>query len=86
MPLALPRRIDTWIYDVLDAEPVQTPFGTLDTFHVKPRRPDNPDNVLTVETWVAPSLQYLPVRLRINQDTDTYLELVIEGKPRQTER
>ena len=50
------------------------------------RRPDKPGNVLTIETWVAPGLQYLPVRLRINQDAETYLELVIERKPQQSDK
>jgi hypothetical protein len=86
MPLALPRRVDTWFYDVLEPESVETPFGTLDTFHLKPRRPNQATNVLTVETWVAPGLQYLPVRIRINQDADTYLELVLERRPQQSER
>jgi len=86
IPLALPRRIDIWVYDVLEPEVVETPFGLIDTLHVKPRRPDKPGNVLTIETWVAPGLQYLPVRLRINQDAETYLELVIERKPQQSDK
>jgi uncharacterized protein DUF3108 len=86
MPLALPRRIDMWVYDVLEAEVVETPFGMVDTFHVKPRRPDKPVNVLTIEAWIAPGLQYLPVRLRINQDADAFVELVIERKPQQSDK
>ena len=86
IPLALPRRVDTWVYDVLQPEVVETPFGMIDTFHVKPRRLDKPGNVLSVETWVAPSLQYLPVRLRINQDAEAYLELVISAKPQQSDK
>ena len=86
IPLALPRRIDTWVYDVLEAEVVETPFGPIDTFHVKPRRPDKPVNVLTIEAWIAPGLQYLPVRLRINQDAEAFVELVIERKPQQSDK
>jgi hypothetical protein len=86
VPLALPRRVDTWVYDVLQPERVDTPIGTLDTFHLKPRRPSDPSNLMTVETWIAPALQYLPVRLRINQNDDTYLDLLIERRPQQSER
>jgi hypothetical protein len=33
--------------------------------------------------WVAPSLQYLPVRLLIRQDAETYIDLLIERLPEQ---
>ena len=35
--------------------------------------------------WVAPSLQYLPVRLLIRQDAQTYIDLLIERLPQQAE-
>ena len=50
--------------------------------HLKPRRPARPDT-LAVETWVAPTLQYLPVRIRIHQDAETYVDLIIERPPLQ---
>jgi len=37
MPLALPRRVGRWVYDVLGQERLATPVGELDTFHLKPR-------------------------------------------------
>ena len=42
--------------------------------------------MLSMQTWVAPSLQYLPVRVLINQNEGNYLDLVIERKPQQSER
>jgi hypothetical protein len=35
--------------------------------------------------WLAPTLQYLPVRIRIEQDAETYVDLRIETAPLQTE-
>ena len=35
----------------------------------------------SVEIWFAPQLRYLPVRIRIEQDPETYLDLVIARKP-----
>jgi Protein of unknown function (DUF3108) len=81
-PLALPRRIDPWIYDIADAGPVLTPAGELQALHVKPRREAGGGD-LTVELWVAPSLQFLPVRLLIRQGQAVRLELLLDRLPEQ---
>lgn len=81
--LALPRRIDTWVYDVLMQETLATGAGPVEAVHVRPRRPARPGGDLTAEMWVAPSLQYLPVRIVIRQDADTYVDLLLEQLPRQ---
>ena len=81
-PLALPRRVDTWTYDIMASEPVATPAGLLPAVHVKPRREAGGGD-LTVEFWVAPSLQYLPVRLAIRQGRGITLELLLERLPEQ---
>ncbi len=81
-PLALPRRIDPWIYDIVSAGPVATPAGELQAVHVKPRREAGGGD-LTVEFWVAPALQYLPVRLLIRQGRAVTLELLLERLPEQ---
>ena len=83
IPLALPRYIETWTYDVLAAETLATPAGAIDTVHVKPRREPRPGVDLTAEVWVAPSLQYLPVRILIRQDAQTYVDLLLKELPLQ---
>ena len=85
LPLALPRQLQTWVYDVLGAQTLTTPAGDVETFHVKPRRPPRLGQDLTAEIWVAPSLQYLPVRILIRQDESTYLDLLIARLPQQAE-
>jgi hypothetical protein len=84
--MAQPQRIEPLTYQVLEAERVDTPFGAVDTFHVKPRATTGRGKLLSMETWVAPGLQYLPVRVRISQDADNYLDLVIERKPQQSDK
>lgn len=86
MPLALPRSVRTWWFDVVDAAPLATPFGTIETLHVRPRRAEPGGNELTPELWFAPSLQYLPVRIRIRQDEQTYIELMVDHLPEQARR
>ncbi|WKB54612.1 DUF3108 domain-containing protein [Eleftheria terrae] len=83
VPLALPRRQDRWYYDVLGEETLDTPFGRLPAFHLKPRRELPLRNELSAEIWFAPSLMYLPVRIRIRQDAETYVDLMISRLPEQ---
>jgi len=80
-PVALPRTMDSFVYEVVEAQTLQTPFGALASFHLKPRPRPTRRNELTVELWIAPELRYLPVRIRIEQDAGTFIDLMISGKP-----
>lgn len=84
IPLALPRRVDRWIYEIVAEERLSTPVGPVDSFHLKPRRAQaRPKGELAAEVWIAPTLQYLPVRIRIEQDAETYLDLLLDAAPLQ---
>lgn len=83
LPLALPRRVEPWLYDVAARETLYTPVGELQTVHVRPRRVARPGGDLTAEFWVAPSLQYLPVRIVIRQDAETHVDLLVDRLPQQ---
>jgi len=81
MPLALPRSVDQWVFDVLGSEVLQTPFGALEAFHVRPRRLAQSRGELYAEIWFAPNLRYLPVRIRIQQDESTFVDLMLAHRP-----
>lgn len=85
MPLALPRRVETWVYDVGGLETLSTPLGAVEAVHVKPRREPRPDGDLVAEMWFAPTLQYLPVRIVIRQDAETWIDLVVQQLPEQAQ-
>lgn len=82
-PLALPRRVGRWTYDVAARETLQFPFGDVDTYRLSPRPDSSRPNELRVEMWIAPSLQYLPVRIQIRQDAETFLDLELSSRPLQ---
>lgn len=82
-PLALPHRVDRWAYDVVANENLETPLGPQPTVHVKPRRAASPD-ALSVEIWYAPQLQWLPVRIFIRQDANTWMDLKLDRPPEQS--
>jgi hypothetical protein len=85
MPLALPRRVETWVYDVGGLETLSTPLGAVEAVHVKPRREPRPGGDLVAEMWFAPTLQYLPVRIVIRQDAETWIDLVVQQLPEQAQ-
>jgi hypothetical protein len=83
IPLALPHKVDVWIYDVVEEEVLYTNFGPLPSIHIKPRRAPKPGS-LSAEIWFAPQLRYLPVRILIRQTEQTYVDLLIEKKPQMS--
>ncbi|HEX6020308.1 MAG TPA: DUF3108 domain-containing protein [Burkholderiaceae bacterium] len=83
VPLALPRRVEVWQYDVIGQETLRLPFGELSTMHVKPRRLARPSTDLTTQMWFAPGLQYLPVRILVEQGADSFIDLQLERAPQQ---
>jgi hypothetical protein len=83
--LAMPHRIDRWTYDMLGAETLVTPAGSIAALHVRPRR-RAAEGDLTVQMWLAPSLQMLPARIRIEQDESVWADLVLAKAPEQAAR
>jgi hypothetical protein len=76
--LARPGGVDFWTYDIAGKESLQTPFlGAVEAFHLKPRPLAKPRGNITAEIWFAPTLQYLPIRLRVTSG-DANLDLSIE--------
>ena len=83
VPLALARRVDRWVYDVVGEEVLDLPVGSVKAWYLKPRLQSKTSSDLSVETWFAPSLQYLPVRIRIRQDEASFIDLTLERLPQQ---
>jgi hypothetical protein len=56
VPLALPRRMDRWIYDVAPIETLYTPFGALEAVHLAPRvLPPTPEEAAAASAHAAPT-------------------------------
>lgn len=83
LPLALPGQVSVWTYEVQPAQTLWTPTGPIEAVPLRPRRPAIRGGDLVAEPWFAPSLQYLPVRIVIRQDEQTYIDLTLEALPQQ---
>jgi hypothetical protein len=87
-PLALPRNVHLWRYKVRGMEDVATPLGQIPAWHVDSDMDmEDTRGDMQAEFWLAPSLQYLPVRVRIWQnrprDARTHIDLVLKSAPKQ---
>lgn len=81
-PLASFRRSDVWTYQVGETVMVQTPLGEVAATHAKPQREVEPmPGNLQVELWFAPSLRFLPVRLRVQDGNQAQADMMIDGLP-----
>ena len=77
--LARPGGVDEWVYDIVGEETLHLPrLGAVPTLHLRPRPLDKPRGPISAEIWIAPTLQYLPVRIRLTQGADTYVDLRVE--------
>lgn len=77
--LARPNHVDAWTYDVIAEETLHLPrLGAVQAFHLKPRPLERPSSNVSAEIWFAPSLQYLPVRIRLSQGEETHMDLIVQ--------
>ncbi|MDB5899893.1 MAG: hypothetical protein JWP41_3495, partial [Ramlibacter sp.] len=77
--LARPGGVDQWTYDIVEREILRTPrFGAVEAFHLKPRPIANPKGNITAEIWFAPSLQYLPVKIKVLWGNEGYVDLLVD--------
>ncbi|HEY8049853.1 MAG TPA: DUF3108 domain-containing protein [Ramlibacter sp.] len=77
--LARPGGVDLWTYDIVGIDRLPTPrFGTIDAFHLKPRPIHDKRGDIYSEIWIAPTLQYLPVRIRITQGARNFVDITVD--------
>lgn len=77
--LARPGGADEWTFDITEVQTLYLPrLGPVEAYHLKPRPLARPRGPITAEMWFAPSLQYLPVRIKISMDQDIWLDLLLD--------
>ena len=71
------RDAEPWSFKVVKHENIRTPLGELAAVHiVKAPPPDSTDQQLDI--WLAPSLEWYPVRLRFTDADGDYIEQFLE--------
>lgn len=78
--LARPGGLDEWTYDISEAQTLYLPtLGAVQAYHLKPRPLPNARGTITAEMWIAPSLQYLPVRVKVSINSETHVDLLVKA-------
>ena len=78
--LGRPEGLYQYIYDISGPTLLDLPkLGAVSAYHLVPRPiPGLNKEAIYGEIWIAPSLQYLPVKIRMRNQAGTYLDLVVE--------
>lgn len=76
--MARPGGVDAWDYRVVGQEQLFLPsLGEVTAWHLKPEPLVTPRGSIVAEMWFAPSLQYLPVRIRISFNEENHVDLLV---------
>jgi hypothetical protein len=79
MWLARPGGVDPWTYDIVDKERLRMPsLGEVEAYHLVPRPIPAARGNIYAEIWIAPSLQYLPVRVRMTMGNEAQVDLLVD--------
>jgi Protein of unknown function (DUF3108) len=77
--MARPGGVDRWTYNIVGAETLYLPrLGPVQAFHLTPGPIAHARGNINAEMWFAPSLQYLPVRIRITLGTERTSEQFVD--------
>ncbi len=77
--LARPGGIDLWTYDVVAQDRVAIPrLGDVMAWRLRPRPMTARTDNISAEIWFAPSLRYLPVRIRLALGDEAEIDLQVE--------
>jgi hypothetical protein len=64
---------EPWFFKVVNQEKVRTPLGELNAVHIlRAAPPDSKDQKLDI--WLAPSLEWYPVRLRFTDSSGDFID------------
>lgn len=75
--VAGPRDADPWTFNVTRQERIATALGQLNTVHVI-RLPPPDSQQQKLDIWLAPALEWYPVRLRFSDDNGDFIEQTLQ--------
>lgn len=78
MPVAGRNAMQTWTFEVMGRETLDTPLGKLDTVRVQ-KLPRSKDRTDEITMWLAPAQEWYPVKLRYTEENGDYIEQTIKS-------
>jgi hypothetical protein len=77
------RDAEPWIFKVVKQEKIRTPLGEMNALHVT-RVPLADSKEQHIDIWLAPALEWYPVRVRYSEDDGDYIEQTLRAINRKT--
>jgi len=77
-PVLGQRNSEVWSFQVLETQRIRTPLGEYNVLHVVRLAPEHSGSQ-QMDIWLAPSLEWFPVKLRISEENGDYIEQSIES-------
>jgi len=77
-PVLGQRNSEVWSFQALETQRIRTPLGEYNVLHVARMVPEN-SGAQYMDIWLAPSLEWFPVKLRISEKNGDYIEQSIES-------
>jgi hypothetical protein len=74
-PIGRLNGLRQWEFEVIGMEPLATPLGKLNTFHMKRVATELEERDVSIEFWLAPELQGLPVRIVLRPNKEAFIQL-----------
>jgi hypothetical protein len=71
------RDAETWTFKVVGNETINTALGSLNTVHVS-KAPPADSKGQQVDIWLAPSIEWYPVRIRFNDSDGEFVDQMLE--------
>jgi hypothetical protein len=80
--VAGPRDAEPWLFKVVKEEKINSPMGDQRTLHIS-RAPPPDSKGQRLDIWLAPALEWYPVRVRFTDADGDYIEQTLEkiGRP-----
>lgn len=69
---------EAWTFKVQEAQRLRTPLGEYNVLHVL-RMPQENSGSQQMDIWLAPALEWFPVKLRISEKNGDYIEQRLES-------
>lgn len=77
------RDAEPWTFNVVKQEKIRTPLGEMNALHVT-RIPLADSKEQHIDIWLAPALEWYPVRVRYSEDDGDYIEQTLRAISRKT--
>lgn len=85
MPMAYSKKQLMVVYNITGPEVLSTPMGEIETYRLRPQiEQTKQDEEILADIWIAPALQYLPIRMYLRVGKNIWFDFKMDKAPQQS--